>query len=170
MNNKRISSMKRWIGLFSTACLAALTVMPLPVLGDDTPGPDTIQQTPGIPEAIDINLQHLCSGIKGLPKDRKAVTGFSHAKHALEYLEGKEKFSPYPYTDEFTCTACHTTAKNPESITADSVCQATEEELAKEGGAKKMANYFHHTCKSCHAAMKKAGEKTGPTSCKGCHK
>lgn len=170
MNRVKLSKLKRWMGLFSAACLSALVALPMPALGGDTPGPDAAQANADIPEVIDINLQHQCGQIKGLPADKKEVAGFSHAKHAQEYLKGKEKFSPYAYTAEFTCTACHTTAKSPDAITKDGVCQAIEEELEKQGGAGKMANYFHHTCKSCHSAMKKAKEKTGPTSCRGCHK
>lgn len=122
-----------------------------------------------IPETLAINLQKQCPDIKGLPADKKSVKAFTHAKHAAEYLKGKEKFSKVPYTDGFTCAACHAGARTPDEITPETVCDAMSAELEKTGGARKMANHFHNTCKACHSAMKKAGEKTGPVSCKGCH-
>lgn len=30
-------------------------------------------------------------------------------------------------------------------------------------------NVGHENCKSCHSDMAKAGQKTGPTKCNGCH-
>ncbi len=43
----------------------------------------------------------------------------------------------------------------------------------KEGDVPKLYDMAHksdHSCKGCHKAMKKAGKKTGPTKCSGCHK
>lgn len=34
----------------------------------------------------------------------------------------------------------------------------------------KMAHVSNHSCRGCHKALKKAGKKTGPTKCSGCHK
>ncbi len=123
-----------------------------------------------IPATLDINLQASCPAISGLPKDKKMVKDFSHKAHAEKYLLGNEKYSPVPYTDEFTCVACHAGAKDANSITKDLVCQGFETAFEQEGGAKKFQNHFHKTCKACHKAMKKDGKATGPVSCKGCHK
>ncbi len=172
MKHKKSSAWKNWAGIITTACLAAVIALPISAMSSDkaAEGETAAAATESIPETIDINLQQQCPSIKGLPADKKQVKGFTHSKHATEYLKGKEKFSKFEYTDEFTCTACHTTAASPQAITKDGICASVEAALEKAGGPKKMANYYHNTCKSCHSAMKKAGEKTGPTSCKGCHK
>jgi hypothetical protein len=41
---------------------------------------------------------------------------------------------------------------------------------AKESAALKKKQVMNKTCLKCHRALKKAGEKAGPTSCKKCHK
>ncbi len=165
MKRKNIRG-KRWTGIVTAACLALILGAAVTATASD----NSTSASGNMPETLDLNLQKLCPSIPGLPADKKDVKGFSHSKHANEYLKGKEKFSKHPYTDEFTCTACHTGAKSPESITEAGVCDSVKAELEKAGGPKKMSSLFHKTCKSCHSAMKKAGEKTGPTSCKGCHK
>ena len=171
MEQQKHAAWRKWTGLIASTCLAAVLALPLTAMSTegDGAGEKATTGSASIPATIDINLQQLCPSIKDLPKDKKQVKGFTHARHAGEYLKGKEKFSKYSYTDEFTCTACHTGAESAGSITKDNVCTGIEAELEKAGGAKKMANFYHKTCKSCHSAMKKAGEKTGPTSCKGCH-
>jgi len=40
---------------------------------------------------------------------------------------------------------------------------------AKASGALKKKQVMNKTCLKCHRAMKKAGDKTGPVSCSGCH-
>ena len=40
---------------------------------------------------------------------------------------------------------------------------------AKESGDLKKKQMMTKTCLKCHRALKKAGEKSGPTSCKKCH-
>ncbi len=72
-----------------------------------SPASSNAAQTQGIPQTIDINTQTNQADIAGLPEDKKYVNSFSHQKHMNTYLKGKAKFSQYPYTDEFTCTACH---------------------------------------------------------------
>lgn len=42
-------------------------------------------------------------------------------------------------------------------------------EAAKKANVLKKKQVMNMTCLKCHRAMKKAGEKTGPVSCKGCH-
>lgn len=43
------------------------------------------------------------------------------------------------------------------------------DELKKAGTLKKK-QVMNATCLSCHRAMKKSGQKTGPVSCSQCHK
>jgi len=40
---------------------------------------------------------------------------------------------------------------------------------AKKTGDLKRKQVMNKTCLKCHRALKKAGEKAGPTSCKKCH-
>mgnify|MGYP000954801877 CR=1 FL=1 len=40
---------------------------------------------------------------------------------------------------------------------------------AKKTGALKPKQVMTNTCIACHKAKKKAGEKSGPTSCNACH-
>ena len=42
-------------------------------------------------------------------------------------------------------------------------------DLAKKSGDLKKKQVMNKTCLKCHRALKKAGEKSGPTSCKKCH-
>ncbi len=130
-------------------------------------GPASV--TSGIPETLDLNVQRMCPDIKGLPKDRKQVRAFSHKAHALMYLKGNEQYSTNPYTDEFTCQACHKGVKSIDEMKASSACKQLERELKESRSIKNPSKYFHKTCKSCHKNMKKAGKTTGPVSCKGCH-
>ncbi len=172
MKQNTHSTRKKWRWVISLACITTFMALPIAAMSSEGAGAETAvakSATGDIPATIDINLQQQCPSIKGLPKDKKEVKGFTHRKHAEEYMKGKEKFSKYEYTDEFTCTACHTGAASPQAITEEGMCASVEAELEKAGGPKKMASFFHNTCKACHSAMKKAGEKTGPTSCKGCH-
>lgn len=40
---------------------------------------------------------------------------------------------------------------------------------AKQAGALKAKQVMNKTCIACHREKKKAGEKSGPTSCNACH-
>ncbi|OCC15509.1 hypothetical protein DBT_1256 [Dissulfuribacter thermophilus] len=122
-----------------------------------------------IPETIDINVQARCQRIKGLPKDLKAVNGFSHRDHALNYLKGNSKYSPRPYKDDFTCVACHVGASDEKAIMGSDACKGLEDAFSSVGGPKKFKKFYHETCAGCHKAMKRDGKETGPTSCRGCH-
>ena len=42
-------------------------------------------------------------------------------------------------------------------------------EAAKKAAVLKKKQVMNKTCLKCHRALKKAGEKSGPTSCKKCH-
>jgi len=122
-----------------------------------------------MPRTLDINTQANHPGIKGLPKDKKAVKGFSHAAHARKYLAGNAAYSANPFEDDFVCAACHPGKGSVEALSAADPDTRLAEALRKAGGPKKLKNYFHGICRSCHQAMKKAGKATGPTGCKGCH-
>ncbi len=122
-----------------------------------------------IPQTININTQVNRADIAGLPKDRKHVNSFSHQKHATTYLIGKAKYSSNPYKDGFTCAACHPGDNSRAEILAITPSKRLAAALNKNGGPKKLKNYFHNICRSCHKKLKKAGLASGPTNCKGCH-
>jgi hypothetical protein len=42
-------------------------------------------------------------------------------------------------------------------------------DAAKKSEALRKKQVMNETCIKCHRAMKKAGEKSGPTNCKHCH-
>lgn len=42
-------------------------------------------------------------------------------------------------------------------------------EALKAGGELKKKQVMNKQCTACHRKMKKAGEKTGPVTCKSCH-
>ncbi len=57
------------------------------------------------------------------------------------------------------CNTCHAVfPKAKESI-----------KTLKTRGELKKKQVMNKTCLKCHRAMKKAGEKTGPTKCSACH-
>jgi len=123
-----------------------------------------------IPEKITINVQASCPQIAGLDQDKKEVKEFSHKLHAEKYLIGKSAYAAYPYTDAFTCAACHIGAQSPEMIINADKCERLTAAIDKEGRPKKYKQMMHSICQKCHKNMQKAGEsKTGPTKCNECH-
>ena len=63
-----------------------------------------------------------------------------------------------------------------QAVTVD--CQVCHKDFSRETGAMKAAQktgklkkkqVMNKTCVKCHRTKKKAGEKTGPVSCKACH-
>ena len=58
------------------------------------------------------------------------------------------------------CQACHKDFKQEEGAL----------KAAKEAGILKRKQVMNKTCIACHRAKKKAGETSGPTSCRDCHK
>ncbi len=82
---------------------------------------------------------------------KKPAVTFSHAKHAV----------PVP-----DCKTCHHSFKGEGQPQKCSECHKAKKDGKKPG----IKNAAHKTCRGCHRAMKKAGKKTGPTPCKGCHK
>ncbi|RJX36270.1 MAG: hypothetical protein C4531_00160 [Desulfurivibrio sp.] len=123
-----------------------------------------------LPEKTTINVQTSCSQIAGLDPDKKEVKEFSHKLHAEKYLSGKSAFSAHPYTDAFTCAACHVGAKSAEEITGADKCERLTAAVEQGGGPKKYKEMMHAICQNCHKNMQKAGEsKSGPTKCNECH-
>ena len=114
----------------------------------------------GPPEFVDINIQKACPDIKGLKKDIKSVSHFSHKAH-IEAMEKDGK--------GFICAACHHGAKSEADIIGADRCRRIEKELDAAGGPSKLKDYFHGQCLKCHKDLKKDNKPAGPTSCKGCH-
>ncbi len=129
----------------------------------------SIAETTALPDPVTINTQSLITELEGMPKDKKSVNSFTHAKHATTYLIGNSKYTK-PYSDDFTCLACHPGTTSPEQIAATPPAARLTAALEINGGPKKLKKYFHGICLTCHKAMKKENKATGPTSCKGCHK
>jgi hypothetical protein len=138
------------------------------VLIGSSPG-GAAQTAKDIPATININTQANRAEIAGLPKDKKHVNSFSHKKHAEIYLKGKSAYSKNPYQDDFTCAACHPGSASRAEILAATPSARLGEALNKNGGPKKLKNYFHNICRACHKKLKKAKINSGPTNCKGCH-
>ena len=116
-----------------------------------------------MPETLTLNLQERCPDVGKAGKDAKKVVNFSHKRHAAEYLPGNAAYSATPYTDAFTCVACHAGAEKPEAIQAGAACGRVE------AGTPDVKKTYHGLCLDCHKNMAKAGKKTGPESCKECH-
>lgn len=128
---------------------------------------DEVKQ--GIPEKIEINIQAVCPEIQGLDADKKKVSNFSHALHAEKYLLGKSSYHAIPYTDDFTCAACHNGATKTEEILEAERCGRVGAAIEADGGGKDYKKQMHSMCIDCHKGMNKAGETTGPTKCNDCH-
>ncbi len=82
---------------------------------------------------------------------KKPAVNYNHEKHTAAVPD---------------CKTCHHTWKgegNPEKC---SKCHGAK----KDGKKLSIKNALHKSCKDCHKNLKKAGKKTGPTSCKACHK
>ena len=122
-----------------------------------------------IPEKITINSQANQAAIASLPKDSKDVKDFSHLKHTEIYLKGQAEFSSVPFTDDFTCSACHLGAASSDQINNIPAAERLSQSLDQAGGPQNLKKYYHDICLNCHKAMKKAQKTTGPSSCKGCH-
>ncbi len=124
---------------------------------------------PPMPETVDINVQQDHPERADLPSDTRSVKGFSHRRHAEEYLPGRAGRGRFPYDDGFTCAACHHTARAPGEAGSCWSCKDVDRMLEAVGGARRFKEIYHGTCRACHRAMEKAGESTGPTRCRGCH-
>lgn len=159
MTKKHISPKKKLFTFFCSTAAAATFFMMLPqgLLAEE------------LPEKMDINVQASCADIPGLAADKKKVSGFSHKLHAEKYLIGKSSFHTTPYTDDFTCVACHAGAQSKDELTQADSCARISAAIEAGGGAKNYKKQMHSMCIDCHKGMKKAKETTGPTSCKACH-
>ncbi len=118
------------------------------------------------PETLTIDAAKYQDVIKKKPS--KVVANFPHKKHQAEFLKGNEQFSHFKYTDDWTCKACHHPEEKGGQPEACFKCKDANKMLEKVGG--KYDKLYHDTCRDgCHKAMEKAGKKTGPTKCAGCH-
>ena len=101
-------------------------------------------------------------------KHTKPLATLTHKKHNVDYKIGcaechhvyKEGKNVWKEGDETQkCDACHSEAKAPKG--------------AKMAKKEKITKYhysaIHKNCKGCHKDLKKAGEPTGPVTCKKCH-
>jgi len=150
--------------LGSVCAVAMLLTLPAQLVAGET------NPTGSIPEKITINVQASCPQMAGLEPDKKEVKEFSHKLHAEKYLIGKSAYAPRPYTDAFTCAACHGGVQSAEAITGADKCQRLTAAIDKEGGPKKYKQIMHAMCQDCHKNIQKAGEsKSGPTKCIECH-
>lgn len=152
--------------MIGSACAVAM-LLSLPAnlaAGEENP-------TGQMPEKITINVQASCPQIADLEPDKKEVKEFSHKLHAEKYLIGKSAFAAHPYTDEFTCAACHAGDQSSEAITGADKCERLTAAIQAGGGPKKYKQIMHVICQDCHKNMEKAGEsKSGQTTkCKECH-
>jgi len=82
-------------------------------------------------------------------KMKKPPVTFEHAKHA-----------------KFECSKCHHKWDGKDKPKGCAICHKDK----KDGKKLSIKNAAHKTCRGCHRAMKKAGDKTGPTKCTACHK
>jgi len=102
------------------------------------------------------------------PKHSKPLVSFTHKKHSADYgiactdchHDYKDKKNVWKEGDAvLKCEECHSEAKKPTGV-----------EMTKEEEMKKYHyTAIHANCKGCHAALKKEGKDTGPTTCTKCH-
>lgn len=83
------------------------------------------------------------------PEMKKPPVPFKHATHA-----------------QYECSKCHHTWNGEGAPKKCTACHG----MKKEGKKLDIKEAAHQSCRGCHRDMKKAGEKTGPTPCSGCHK
>jgi hypothetical protein len=119
-----------------------------------------------IPEIIEINTQKHCSEIT-TKKDSQKVSSFFHLEHERKYIPENSEFTNSEITKKNSCYACHQGVKSKQEIMIIPKCDRLKKQIKTSGGVKK---YFHTICLDCHKKMKKAGKKTGPKKCNGCHK
>ncbi len=89
-----------------------------------------------------------------VPKDKDVITlkskkgdvTFTHSKHMA--------------AKGVTCTTCHHTYKEGDTVKSCHACHGVDE------NAPKVMKAFHKQCRDCH---KKAEGKKAPTKCKECH-
>lgn len=159
---RRQKKMYRLIG--TVAAAAMLLTLPAGLSAGEE------KQAAAMTEKVTINIQASCPQIAGLEQDKKEVKEFSHKLHAEKYLPGRSAFAASPYSDEFTCVACHTGAQSKEGLLAADKCERLTAAVEAGGGPKNYKQTMHAICQECHKKMQKAGEKAaGPTKCAECH-
>ncbi|MCD6429731.1 MAG: cytochrome c3 family protein [Deltaproteobacteria bacterium] len=84
-------------------------------------------------------------------KHKKPAVVYNHEKHSAATPD---------------CKTCHHTWDGKDAPKKCSECHTAK----KDGKKLSSKDALHKNCKGCHKTMKKAGKKTGPTSCKKCHK
>ncbi|MFZ5760091.1 MAG: cytochrome c3 family protein [Thermodesulfobacteriota bacterium] len=153
---------QRSLGQLTSLAAAAALFLALPVAA-------TAGEQQSVADKLPINIQQTCPTIAGLAADSKEVMEFTHALHAEKYLKGKSAFSAIPYSDDFTCAACHLGAKTVADISGKDKCERLAESLEAGGGAAEYKKQMHAICMDCHKNMAKANEATGPVKCGDCH-
>ena len=88
--------------------------------------------------------------VKAAGAEKKPAVNYNHEKHMASAPD---------------CKSCHHTWDGEGAVKKCSECHKAK----KDGKALDIKKALHKACKDCHKDMKKAGEKTGPSSCKGCH-
>jgi hypothetical protein len=83
--------------------------------------------------------------------DKKPAVTYNHEKHDAATPD---------------CKTCHHTWDGKAAPKKCSECHKAK----KDGKKINSKSALHKNCKDCHKKLKKAGKKTGPTSCKACHK
>ena len=82
----------------------------------------------------------------------------------IELAGGKQGKVLFPHHRHQTvledCNICHSLFPQEKGVI---------ERLKSEGRLKKKSDVMNKQCTKCHKAKKKAGEKTGPVTCKTCH-
>ena len=82
----------------------------------------------------------------------------------IELYGGKQGKVPFPHHQHQAvledCNTCHSIFPQEKGAI---------EKLKAEGQLKKKSDVMNKLCTKCHKAKKKAGEKTGPVTCKQCH-
>ncbi len=119
-----------------------------------------------MPDSVDINLQESYPALAETAKDTKSAPAFSHGKHAEIFLKNNSSHAGTPYTDQFTCVACHAGVSDAGEIGTET---ARQKQITAVQAAGSVKNYMHGICLDCHRSMKKATATSGPTSCKACH-
>lgn len=119
-----------------------------------------------MPDSVDINLQESYPALTETSKDTKNAPAFSHGRHAEIFLKNNSSHAGTPYTDQFTCVACHAGVTEVEEIGTEA---ARQKQIMAVQAAGTVKNYMHGICLDCHRSMKKAAAPSGPTSCKACH-
>ncbi len=84
----------------------------------------------------------------------------------FEVKEAKKPIVKYSHIihNKIKCIKCHHKIKTGDTnIKSCNECHNTTSEI-------NLKSALHKNCKTCHKEMKKDNKKTGPITCRGCHK